>query len=129
MVGIVFALLVMGSDLNVIDADSFTFRGHYYRLYNIDAPQGGQTARCNSEIAQSQDTAAYVRARIASAGAVDVRPAFDPRGSGIWPHDRARARLARIYVDGQDLSEILIAEGRAAQMDIRTEHDWCRNSR
>lgn len=121
-----FSLLVMGSDVNVVDADSFTFNGHYYRLYEIDAPQAGRSARCHREIAQSQDTAAYVRGLIAGAASVEVRPAYDPRGSGIWPHDRARARLARILIDGQDLSEILIAEGRAVRFNAHWEHDWCR---
>lgn len=128
MFGLALSLLIFGGNLDIIDADSFSYNGHVYRLYDIDAPQAGQSARCHREIAQSEDTAAFVRGAIARASTVEVRPAFDPRGSGIWPHDRARARLARIYVDGQDLSAILVAEGRAVPLDIRTEHDWCRET-
>lgn len=125
MLGLVMALMVWGGDIQVVDADSFTLGGHFYRLYRVDAPQIGAAARCNREIVRSEDAAVRVREILANARSIEVEPAFDPPDAGIWPHDRARARLARVYVDGEDLAAILIAEGRAVPLDIRWEHDWC----
>lgn len=120
-----FSLALGASDIDILSSVTFSNNGEVYRIYNIDAPKPGVGALCEREQARAADTAAYLRTLIAGARRVEIRPGFDPRGRGVWPHDRAGRRLARVTVDGQDVAALLITQGRAVPFDARQIHNWC----
>lgn len=125
MLTLLIATALLASDVQVTGGDTLRADGRDYRVYRLEAPQSGIYARCAREVRQAQALQARVRDLIAEAHRVDIVPAFDPRGPGWWPHDRAGRRLARIMLDGRDLSEILIGEGNAERFERNQEYNWC----
>lgn len=125
MIVVLMALAMAASSVEVTGADTLHYNGRIYRLYDVDAPQSGALARCRIERVRAEETAAIVRDLIARAERVEITPGYDPRGRRSWPSDRHGQRLATIKIDGRDLGEILIAEGRAAPWNNRENRDWC----
>ena len=126
MIVVLMALAMAASSVEVTGADTLRYNGRIYRLYDIDAPQAGALARCRIERTRAEETAAIVRDLVARAERVEIIPGYDPRGRRSWPSDRHDQRLATIKIDGRDLGDLLIAEGRAAPWNNRENHNWCR---
>lgn len=128
MIVVLMALAMSVSGVEVTGADTLRHEGRTYRLYDVDAPQSGELARCRTERARADDTAAFVRGLIVNAERVEITPGYDPRGRRSWPSDRHGQRLANIKIDGRDLGDILIANGRALPWNNRENHNWCRGA-
>ena len=125
MIAALFSLGLMAAQVEVLNADSVRADGTIYRLYHVDAPQTGIAAKCQREIERSLDTAAFIRERMAGAERIQIIPGYDPPSRRSWPHDRRGRRLAYVIIDGHDLGELLIAEGRAVRWKRREEYNWC----
>lgn len=102
----------------VIDGDTIDDRalGVRYRLANIDAPETGDSAICFWERKRG-DEAKWAAVRLVrGANKVTVRRTFrrDPFGR----------RVAFVFVDGEDLGRLLVAEGLARPWrGVRRK--WC----
>lgn len=124
MIGLILALAVNVSSVEVTGADSVRVNGREYALYDVDAPQ--VRAQCRRERERAAETAAYVRTLMANAEHIEINPGYDPRGRRSWPSDRFGRRLADIRIDGRDLGDLLMAQGRAVRWDNAGTHNWCR---
>lgn len=111
-----FILLTLG--LYAIDGDTLRVRetGEIIRILNIDTPETGSRARCDSERNRAAAATRRARALINDAREVDIE-----RSGKI---DRYGRTLARIRVDGRDLGAQLVAEGHARRWNGRREA-WC----
>lgn len=99
------ALTVLAS---AIDGDTVTIRGETIRIANIDAPEIGQ-AKCDAE----HRLAMVAKRRLQdllSSGRIEVHVGGPESGRKV---DRYNRTLATITVDGQDVGDILVAEGLA----------------
>lgn len=121
-----FLLQIALGSVAVTDGDTLhdNGRGHDYRLHGIDTPETLR-AKCPAERALGEAAAARVGELLASAGEVRAYPAWEPRGRTRWPTDGFGRRIARVEVDGRDLSTILLAEGHAKPYSGGEHPDWC----
>lgn len=102
----------------VIDGDTVDdTRGRIrYRLQNIDAPETGDNARCESERRLGERAKWDAIALVRSAHTIQARPTGEI--------DRYGRTLAYILIDGRDLGELLIQRGVAHPWRGRREL-WC----
>ena len=101
----------------IIDGDTIVAGREHIRIANIDAPET-RHAQCDAELRLG--LAAKHRLEILlAAGDIEAHQAYANR-----PRDRYGRTLATITVDGEDVGEILIAEGLARRWDGR-RHPWC----
>ena len=105
----------------VIDGDTIDDRatGVRFRLANIDAPETGDNARCFHENRRGEMATTAAIRLVRSAEAVSVRMTFR--------HDIYGRRVAFVLVDGQDLGEMLVAQGLAVPWQGRRKR-WCGRS-
>jgi endonuclease YncB( thermonuclease family) len=102
----------------IIDGDTLAIGTERVRLLNIDAPE---SSRCEHELVMGLKAKERLAALVRSGPLEIVRHG----------QDRYRRTLARVYVGGQDLGQVLIQEGLAlpwrdgsdARAD-RLQH-WC----
>jgi micrococcal nuclease len=103
----------------VIDGDTIYACGsgcYTVRILNIDAPEMPPRAKCEQEAKMA------VEARKRLAAAIDGRTVELVR-EGRW-RDRYGRLLARIFHQGQDVGDMLIAAGVARPWSGRRE-PWC----
>lgn len=99
----------------VIDGDTLQLNGVVYRIANIDTPETGSRAQCESERARAAAASAYARALVAAASSIAPQPErFDRYGRVV----------ALVSLDGQDFGEAMIAAGHARPWRGRRE-PWC----
>lgn len=123
MIGLVFSLIVSVSAVEVTSADVIQSGGRTYRIYDVDAPQLG--ASCRRERERAEETASFVRNLVANARRIEIVPGYDPRGRQSWPRDHVGRRLANILIDGRDLGEVLMQQGRAVPWNNSQTFNWC----
>jgi|GEM_PF-1332567 len=101
----------------VIDGDTIEdASGVRYRLANIDAPETGDNARCDSE-RERGEIAKHVATRLVRAAQrVEVRQTFRI--------DRYGRRVAFVFVDGVDLGQFLMRRGLARPWRGQ-RRTWC----
>lgn len=109
------ARALSGRDFHIIDGDTVSLRGERIRIANIDTPETGDRAGCQSERRLAQRATAEARSQFRSARDVRVRR------SG---RDRYGRTLARIELDGRDFGRVMIAQG-VAQPWRGQQHEWC----
>lgn len=116
LVAPLFAETIRSDAIYMVDGDTAEIDGVRYRLIGYDTPETYQ-AQCDFEMAWGNQASARARELIASAGAVDlfVQPGKDRYGRG----------LARIFISGRDLGDILIAENLARAYDGGQRAGWC----
>jgi micrococcal nuclease len=109
---------VTAQRLRVIDGDTLKDLNAdvTYRVVNIDTPEAGQRARCSAERSLAARATQEVRALIARASAIEMRP--------TGRIDRYGRTIAFVLIDGRDLGDTLIAEGLARPWRGRRE-PWC----
>lgn len=110
------AQVVAVASLRVIDGDTINREGQRYRLVGFDTPETFR-AQCAYEKALGDTATARLNDLITSGQAVDlaVLPGRDKYGRG----------LARLYVGGRDVGEILITEGLARAYSGGRRESWC----
>lgn len=109
------ALAILLSGVRVIDGDTIDIRGERIRILNIDTPERGDRARCDTERVLAERASRALRSRVQAAR--DLRLERD----GL---DRYGRTLARVYLDGADVGEELIAGGYAVRWG-NGRPDWC----
>lgn len=102
--------------LRVVDGDTLARDGERLRLVNLDAPDLGSHARCQTERNRGEAARDYARALLASADTVTVRPA--------GRIDRYNSPLVWVDVDGRDYAALMIAAGHGRPWRGRSS-DWC----
>jgi len=102
--------------VRIIDGDTIAIAGEHIRLLDIDAPERGKRARCKAEWVWAEQARDALAAEVN--GAQDIR--LERYGL-----DRYSRTLARVYADGRNVGEDMIA----AHMAVRYGYgkpDWCR---
>ncbi|HOY76917.1 MAG TPA: thermonuclease family protein [Hyphomonadaceae bacterium] len=99
-------------------------RGHDIRVYGIDTPE--TDAPCETVKVLGIAARARVVELLANAEAITYAPAWNVRGQKDWPLDGRGRRIAVVRVDGQDIADILFAEGLGRAYDGKNaREDWC----
>lgn len=111
-----FAETIRSGAIYMIDGDTADIGGKRYRLVGYDTPETYQ-AQCDFEKAWGNQATARARELVAGAGAVDlvILPGEDRYGRG----------LARIFISGRELGDILISENLARPYDGGHRARWC----
>lgn len=110
------AELLRSRDIYLIDGDTADVGGDRFRLVGYDTPETYKP-RCSYEKALGEEATRRARQLVRNAGAVDfiILPGRDKYGRG----------LARIFLHGKDLGEILISEGLARPYHRGRRKSWC----
>ena len=108
------------AEIRVIDGDTFRAGRETIRIENIDTPEVGNRAECDSERLLARHASDAMRRIMASAsGPVQIMR----NGK-----DRFGRTLARVTINGQDIGEQMVAAGFAVPWSGRV-HDWCSSPR
>lgn len=104
-------------DIYLIDGDTADVGNDRFRLVGYDTPETYKP-RCQYEKALGDEATRRARQLVRDAGTVDfiVLPGRDKYGRG----------LARIFLHGHDLGNILISEGLARPYSGGRRQSWCR---
>lgn len=99
-----------------VDGDTIDIGNQRFRLVGFDTPETYR-ARCSYEKALGDMATARLREMIRNAGIVDVvvLPGRDRYGRG----------LARLFVAGSDVRDLLISEGLARPYNGGRRSSWC----
>lgn len=112
----VLAAPVSSQDIYLIDGDTAAVGDDRFRLVGYDTPETCKP-KCRYEKALGDEATRRARQLVQSAGTVDfvILPGRDKYGRG----------LARIFLHGTDLGEILISEGLARPYYGGRRKGWC----
>ena len=108
---------VQSSNIFMIDGDTVDIEGERFRLVGYDTPETYKP-KCGYERALGAEATQRARQLVREAGLVDlvILPGRDK-------YDRG---LARLYVHGSEIGEILISEGLARPYGGGRRSSWCR---
>ena len=102
--------------VRVVDGDTIDVSGERYRLVGFDTPETWQP-RCAYERALGETATARLVDLIGSGRVVDLV---------VLPgRDRYDRGLARLFIGGADVKDVLIAEGLARAYDGGRRAGWC----
>ena len=110
--------------IGVLDGDDVEWRGKRYRLEGLDTPEISP-ALLRSEISKNRELERGLKAKrrlqflIGHSTVVDLIP-------GKLLHDRRERQLAKLLINGKDITEIAIAEGWAERYRKHGKMDWGR---
>jgi endonuclease YncB( thermonuclease family) len=104
---------------SVYDGDTFRMGAERIRVIGMDAPEIGEGAKC----AREQDDA--VKARDFLAQEI-TRSSVRLEREG---HDTYGRTLARVFIDGRDISDVMIAQGLARRYSQAEHGRWCQLAR
>lgn len=104
------------SSIYMVDGDTAKVAGRNFRLVGFDTPETWKP-KCDYEKALGTNATERARSLIKQAGVVNfvVLPGLDKYGRG----------LAKIYIQGRDLGDILISEGLAREYTYGRRSSWC----
>lgn len=112
------ALLLMAfAPARVIDGDTLRLDGVTIRVADLDAPEVGRRARCDRERDLGNAATAHARRIIAAARSVTYTPLY---------RDRYGRTVARVQIDGTDMTNAMIQSGYAVRWVWGQKHRWCR---
>lgn len=104
-----------GARLSVYDGDTFTLDGERIRIAAIDTPERG-TPQCDAERKLARLARLRLQQLLGDGSAVMLERHPLP--------DRYGRTLARVTVNGLDVSTVLIREGLAVSWEGK-RHSWC----
>lgn len=99
-----------------IDGDTLSRGGERVRIENVDTPEL-HPCRCARECELGQRAAMFTQDALADATAVRILR--------TGRKDRYGRTIARVYVDGRDLGEMLIAAGLGRPYRGERRQSWC----
>lgn len=104
------------SDIYMIDGDTAKAAGQKFRLTGFDSPETYRP-KCDFERALGEQATRRARQLVRDAGRVNlvVSPGKDKYGRG----------LAQLYVQGQNIGDILIAQRLARPYSGGRRQSWC----
>ena len=107
---------VRSGDIYLIDGDTADIGGQRYRLVGYDTPETYKP-RCDYEKALGTEATRRARELVRMAGSVEivVLPGRDKYGRG----------LARMFIRGDDIANILVSEGLARRYQGGRRSSWC----
>lgn len=99
----------------VVDGDTFWYQGTKYRLYEIDAPEVGDGAKCRQEYDFGMK-ATYLLQSLLQSGVTSITQ------HGL---DRYGRTLATVQTGNGDAGGQLLQAGLAEPFGQRVRADWC----
>ena len=104
------------ASIYVIDGDTIDVDGNRFRLVGLDTPETYR-AQCDYELALGRAATARLVELVGSGRHLDlaVLPGRDKYGRG----------LARLFVGGRNIAEILTSEGLALAYEGGRRQSWC----
>lgn len=119
MTNMILSLWMVGAVFAAVDGDTVTFGRERIRIANIDTPEI-RHAQCDAE-KRLGIVAKRRMAELLASGEVVVRRGDPATGRAKDLHGRT---LATIFVEGQDVGDIMIAEGVARPWTGKRQ-PWC----
>lgn len=104
------------SEIYVVDGDTIRMDGDSWRLVGLDTPETYEP-RCDYELALGQAATARLRGLVASGRGVEI--------IRLPGRDRFDRGLARLFIGGENIADILIREGLARAYDGGRRESWC----
>ena len=115
------------SIIRIIDGDTVVFAAPFLpaplkpelsvRVYGVDTPEKGSTAKCPAEIEKGKIASAYTRQLVNSATSRQV---------AIMEWDKYGGRvLGDVILDGKSLRQLLIQNGYAYEYFGGFKKSWC----
>lgn len=111
-----FAERVQPSAIHVVDGDTIRFAGDSWRLVGLDTPETYRP-QCDYELALGRAATARLRELVAAGRGVDL--------VALPGRDRYDRGLARLFIGGENIADILTAEGLARRYDGGRRQSWC----
>lgn len=109
-------MVVVASQIRVVDGDTIEVHGRKYRLTGYDTPETDMS-KCSSEKALGDRATRRLRQLIDQAGSVRLETELG--------RDRYGRRLGQLWIDGQDAGRLLVNEGLARQYRGGQRQSWC----
>lgn len=103
-------------ELTVVDGDTLRYAGESVRLIGFDTPEVF-SPQCPREKELGDRATELLRALLTAASTIDL--AFEAN------RDRYDRRLARVYINNQDLADLMIEAGLARAYDGGQRLSWC----
>ncbi len=100
----------------VVDGDTIRMDGDSWRLVGLDTPETYEPG-CDFELALGQAATARLRGLMASGRVVEV--------IRLPGRDRFDRGLARLFIGGEDIADILVREGLARPYEGGRRLGWC----
>lgn len=100
----------------VVDGDTIRMDGDSWRLVGLDTPETYEPG-CDFELALGQAATARLRVLMASGRVVEV--------IRLPGRDRFDRGLARLFIGGEDIADILVREGLARPYEGGRRLGWC----
>ena len=114
-------LILLAASVTVIDGDTLIIDGERVRLHGIDAPEI-RRAQCPEEREKGLQARAFVQ------GVLSTNAAIELNAVQVKP-DRYGRTIGTVSIAGEDLGEMLIDAGYAAEWDYdggAEKPEWCR---
>lgn len=113
------------AEYRVIDGDTIALGRRTIRVYGIDAPEIHQY-RCPAEKALGLQSRDALKAMLASGKTRVVKVKKRTRAGALEPiRDKYGRELSRVFVDGKNVGDLLIAQGLAKAYFGKTKSSWC----
>lgn len=103
-------------ELTVVDGDTLRYAGESVRLIGFDTPEIF-SPQCAREKDLGDRATELLRALLTAASTIDL--AFEAS------RDRYDRRLAQVYINNQDLADLMIEAGLARAYDGGRRLSWC----
>lgn len=116
LAGPVKAERVQPSAIYVVDGDTIRFAGVSWRLVGLDTPETYRP-QCDYELALGQAATARLRELVMSGRGVDL--------VALPGRDQYDRGLARLFIGGENIADILTSEGLARRYDGGRRQSWC----
>lgn len=123
------AFVVVLATIIVTDGDTFSIDGERIRPVGFDAPELGR-ARCVAErmfgLLAKKRFEELMNSPTLDIRRIRCKTSNGPRCEDGIAHDVYRRTLARVFVQGVDVGDIMIREGYARKYNQKFRGKWCK---